>query len=124
MSVSDLDARAKAVVLLARGTSTDKVGEQVGVSGRTIRRWAEAPDFRTEVDAARRALLAEAVAALGAAARDAVATLHEALTDDSPGIRVRAAVALLGALPNVAEYAELNDRIAALESAAEAVNAA
>jgi hypothetical protein len=124
MSVSDLDARATAVVLLARGTSTDKAGEQVGVSGRTIRRWAEAPDFRAEVDDARRALLAEAVAALGAAARDAVATLHAALTDDSPGIRVRAAVALLGALPNVAEYAELNDRIANLEAAAEAVNAA
>lgn len=124
MTTIDLDAKAKAVLLIARGTSTDKVGEQVGVSGRTIRRWAEAPEFRTEVEAARRALLGEAVAALGAAARDAVATLHDALSDDSPNIRVRAAVALLGALPNVAEYAELNDRIAALESAAAEVNAA
>lgn len=117
MSVSDLDARAKAVVLLARGTSTDKVGEQVGVSGRTIRRWAEAPDFRTEVDAARRALLSEARAALGAAARDAVVALHEALADDSAAVRVRAASVLLGALPAFAEHVDLEERLTALEAA-------
>lgn len=115
--LTELDAKSRAVVLLARGTNSDKVGEMVGVSGRTIRRWAEAPDFRAEVEAARRALLDEAVRALSSAARDAVSVLHESLTDPAPNIRLRAAVALLGALPSISEHVALEERIAALEAA-------
>lgn len=115
--LTEIDVKAQAVILLARGTNSDKVGETVGVSGRTIRRWAEQPDFRTEVDAARRALLDEAVKALAAASRDAIATLHAALTDDSPNVRVRAASVLLGSLPSLTEHLELSERISALESA-------
>lgn len=116
MAVSDLDAKTRAAVLLARGTTTDVAGEAVGVSGRTIRRWREDPDFEADVQAARRALLAEAVAALGAAARDAVSTLHAALKDESPNVRVRAASVLLSALPSITEHADLEQRIAALEA--------
>jgi hypothetical protein len=115
--LTELDAKAQAVILLARGTNSDKTGEQVGVSGRTIRRWAEAPDFRAEVEAARRALLDEAVKALSAAARDAVDVLHQSLADDNASIRLRAAVALLGALPSISEHVALEERIAALEAA-------
>ncbi|WP_435601266.1 hypothetical protein [Streptomyces sp. C10-9-1] len=117
MTRTDLDAKAQAIVLLARGTNSDKVGETVGVSGRTIRRWAEAPDFKTEVETARRALLDEAVKALSAAAREAVDVLHQALGDESPSIRLRAAVALLGALPSISEHVALEERLTALESA-------
>lgn len=115
--LTDLDAKNKAVILLARGMNSDKVGEQVGVSGRTIRRWAEGPELRAEVETARRALLTEAVAALGAAARDAVTALHEALADDSAAVRVRAASVLLGALPAFAEHVDLEERLTALEAA-------
>jgi hypothetical protein len=117
MSVSGLDAKTRVALLLAQGHTADKAGEAVGVSGRTVRRWREDPAFEAEIQKARQAILAEAVAALGAAARDAVATLHAALTEDSAAVRVRAAAVLLGALPNLAEFAELSDRIAALEAA-------
>ncbi|MFF8954091.1 hypothetical protein ACF09I_35640 [Streptomyces sp. NPDC014940] len=117
MSAIDLDAKNRAALLLARGLSSDKAGEDVGVSGRTVRRWREEPGFEAQVQEARRAILAEAVAALGAAARDAVATLHAALSEDSAAVRVRAAAVLLSALPSLAEFAELSDRMAALEAA-------
>ncbi|MFE5872127.1 helix-turn-helix domain-containing protein [Streptomyces roseifaciens] len=124
MTVHDLDQRSRAVLCLARGMTTDKTGEQVGASGRTIRRWREDPAFEADVRAARRALLNEAVAALGAAARDAVDALHDALADPSAGIRVRAASVLLGALPSISEHADLEQRITDLEAAVELRGAA
>ncbi|MFJ9376831.1 hypothetical protein [Streptomyces sp. NPDC101455] len=117
MAVSDLDAKTKVALALAQGCTSDKAGEAAGVSGRTVRRWREDPDFDAEIQEARRSILSEAVAALGAAARDAVDTLHAALTEESPSIRVRAAVAIISALPGLAEHAELNDRLARLEAA-------
>ncbi|MFJ4672999.1 helix-turn-helix domain-containing protein [Kitasatospora purpeofusca] len=119
MSVYGLQTRTDVALLIARGTSVDQASKETGVSGRTIRRWREEPDFENEIQAARRAILTEAVAALGAAARDAVTTLHAALKDPSPGIRVRAASVLLSSLPAISEHAELNERLAALEAAAE-----
>lgn len=117
MTISDLDAKTQAVLLLARGMSTDKVGEEIGMSGRTVRRWREDPEFEARVQDAARELLGEAVAALGAAARDAVETLHAALRDENAAVRVRAASVLLSALPAVSEYAALEHRLAALEAA-------
>lgn len=117
MAVTDLDAKTRVALALAQGVSSDKAGEAAGVSGRTVRRWREDPAFEAQVQEARRAILSEAVAALGAAARDAVDTLRAALSEDSPSIRVRAAVAIISALPGLAEHAELNERLTKLEAA-------
>ena len=117
MSVADLDRKSQAALLLARGTTTDKTGEAIGVSGRTVRRWLEDPAFQADVETARQALLGEAVRALAGAARDAVTALHSALADQSAGIRVRAASVLLSALPSLTEHFDLERRIAAIEEA-------
>lgn len=117
MTVSDLDVKSRAAILLASGSSTDKTGEALGKSGRTIRRWREDPDFEAEVTAARKEVLAEARSALGAAARDAIATLHAALKDPSVALQVRAASVLLAALPAVTEQLEFEERLGALELA-------
>ncbi|WP_405580706.1 helix-turn-helix domain-containing protein [Streptomyces sp. NBC_01092] len=117
MTVSDLDAKSQAIILLARGASTDKTGETLGVSGRTIRRWREDPDFEQDVLTARRELLAEARAALAGAARDAITTLHAALQDENPANRIRAASILVNTLPAISEQLELEDRLAQLEAA-------
>jgi HEAT repeat protein len=119
-----LDQKAEAVLLLARGLTSDKVGEQIGVNGRTVRRWLTDPAFTTDVRAARTIVLDEAVRALGAAAADAVAALRAALGDPSPSIRIRAAIALLSILPGFAEHASLDERITALEAAVEKGEAA
>jgi hypothetical protein len=118
MTVSDLDTKASAALLLARGAGADRAGEAVGRSARTIRRWrAEDPEFEAQVQAARREILDQAVMALGQAAADAVATLHGALHDDNPHVRVRAAVGLLAALPAITAHVSFEERLAALETA-------
>ncbi|MEH0582821.1 hypothetical protein QA942_01405 [Streptomyces sp. B21-106] len=117
MTVSGLDSKSQAIILLARGVSSDKTGEELGVSGRTVRRWREDPDFEAEIRAAQKALFAEARAALGGAARDAIAALHQALEDPSTALRIRAAAVLLSALPAISEQFELEERLAALEAA-------
>jgi hypothetical protein len=125
MSVVDLDQKARAAVLLARGMSTDKVGAEVGTSGRTVRRWRENPHFEADVREARREILGEITDAIAAAARDAVDALHEAVKDkQNPVTRVRAAQALLGALPAVREHLELAEKVAAIEAAAKEAGAA
>ncbi|MFG2640804.1 hypothetical protein ACGFYP_07480 [Streptomyces sp. NPDC048370] len=115
-TVIDQPDKATAVALLARGLSTEAVGREIGVDGRRVRRWREAPEFQAEVEAARRAILAEAVSALTAAVRDAVSTLHESLEDSSAAVRVRAASEILRALPLLADHAELETRLTALEA--------
>lgn len=103
-------------MLLARGVSAAKVGERVGKSERTIRRWREDPAFEESIKAARRAGLHEAVAALEATCRAAVSVLGKALGDENPAIRVRAALGLLNALPVLSGHAGLEERVAALEA--------
>lgn len=118
MTGNDQDAKAEAALLLARGAGADKAGQAVGRSARTIRRWRQQDaQFEAEVQAARREILDQAVMALGQAAADAVATLHAATRDDNPAIRVRAATALLSALPAISAHVEFSERLTALEAA-------
>lgn len=116
MTKVDLSAREAAIALLARGMSSNDVGTTIGVSGRTVRRWREDPDFRTNVETARREILQEAVAALTSAVRKAVTALEDALTDPSPMVRVKAGGDLLRSLPALSEHAAYEARLAALEA--------
>ncbi len=117
MTIHDLDSKSTAALLLAQGHTAEQVSKAVNVSARTIRRWRTDTTFEADVQTARRAILNEAVAALGAAAREAIDTLRTALGDDSANIRVRAAGLILSALPSIAEHVELNERLTALEAA-------
>lgn len=119
MSTIDLDKKAEAALLLACGTSTEKTGEAVGVSGRTVRRWLDDTTFRADVDAHRREIIADAVRGLTGASRDAITVLRAALADESVNVRLRAATVLLGALPTLTQHFDLEGRIAALEIAAD-----
>jgi len=118
MAADDLlERREQAAVCLARGMSTDATGEAVGASGRTVRRWREEPDFKEQVAANRQAMRAEAAAALGSAAREAVDVLCACLQDDSAHVRVRAALGILSALPSIVEHVEFEERLTAIEQA-------
>jgi DNA-directed RNA polymerase specialized sigma24 family protein len=45
----ELPPRVRAAVLLAMGRPTEEIGPEVGVSGRTVRRWRARPEFRSDI---------------------------------------------------------------------------
>lgn len=111
-----LSPKNAAIPLLARGLSTDAVGAEVGVNGRTVRTWRQDAEFEAEVEAARQALLAESIGVLTTAVRKAAEVVMELLDDPSPGIRVRAVSEVFRALPILSEHAALEARLTALEA--------
>ncbi|MBU4213968.1 MAG: hypothetical protein KJ792_04850 [Actinobacteria bacterium] len=86
----------------------------VQVSARTLRRWRSREVFARAVRQAAREMDREAVDALRAATVDAVATLRRALDEDAPAVRVRAAVAIVGAAERARDD-DLDARLSALE---------
>ncbi|MEU2571764.1 MULTISPECIES: helix-turn-helix domain-containing protein [Streptomyces] len=119
MSSDVLDRKTRAAVLLARGMPSERVGRDVGVTGRTVRRWLDDPAFAERVQEIRHATLAETVRSLETVARHSVAVLGKVIADDDAprAVRVRAALGVLAALPNIAAHAELEERLSALEAA-------
>ncbi|MER7838444.1 helix-turn-helix domain-containing protein [Streptomyces sp. NPDC096040] len=61
---TELPPRMRAAVLLAMGRPTEEIGPEVGVSGRTVRRWRARPEMRADVRRVRLRLLDGAVAFL------------------------------------------------------------
>ncbi|MFC3347765.1 hypothetical protein ACFOOM_10060 [Streptomyces echinoruber] len=112
-------ARPAAIIALARGATSEEAARESGVSGRTIRRWMEDPDFQIEVRDTRTEILSSAVGQLAAGAAEAVTTLREALRDADGRNRVQAARTLLDACLSLRESLDLEQRLAALEAAEE-----
>ncbi|MFE4697151.1 hypothetical protein ACFRIC_08675 [Streptomyces sp. NPDC056738] len=53
----ELPPRLRAAVLLAMGRPTEEIGPEIGVSGRTVRRWSARPEMRADVTRVRMRLL-------------------------------------------------------------------
>jgi hypothetical protein len=60
----ELPPRVRAAVLLALGRSTEEIGPEIGVSGRTVRRWRMRSDFREDIGRVRLRLLDAAASSL------------------------------------------------------------
>lgn len=108
--------RPAAVLALAQGHTTGQAAKQAGVSGRTILRWLDDPDFRQEITDTRTDLLRAATGRLAAASTKAVDTLVDALTTEKGQARVQAAKVLLESTLALRESLDLEERIAAIEA--------
>lgn len=62
----ELPPRLRAAVLLAMGRSAEEIGPEIGVSGRTVRRWRQRPEMRADIRRVRVRLLDGAVASVRA----------------------------------------------------------
>jgi hypothetical protein len=87
---------------------------------RSIVRWkADDPDFQARVRDLRGQLLDSVLGRLADAAVKAVTTLEESLTAESEQTRVRAALGILSTLVSVRSAVDIEERVAALEAAAQ-----
>ncbi|MEV7442022.1 helix-turn-helix domain-containing protein [Streptomyces sp. NPDC091204] len=111
--------KERAAVLLARGMPAERVAREVDVTGRTVRRWLEDSAYAERVQELRRTSLGETLRGLETISRNAVHVLGSVMTnaEESPTVRVRAAIGVLTLLPRFAEHVELEERVALLEAA-------
>lgn len=114
-------ADAALIAALAAGRTQAEAAELAGVSERTVRRRLEGAPFRRAVARQRAASLERAAGVLAAMIDEAAATLRAVMADpDAPASsRVAAARTVLLLGQDLHERAGLEERIAALEEAAE-----
>lgn len=110
---------------LAAGLGTARAAKASGYSPATVKRRRDDESFMGQVRERRAELLAETAAQLGASGSAAVATLLRLLSDGNPaGVRLGAAKALLAAGLDYRAAVELEARLAAVEAAVDAADAA
>lgn len=92
-----------AVKLLAMDTPAYQVAERLEVSTMTIYRWQRIPEFEAKLRSITSSGLEEVAKKMNAATLTAIETLQEAMCDmrEPTGTRMKAAVAVLGAMPSV-----------------------
>jgi hypothetical protein len=112
------DQKADLALALATGSTVRAWAKARNVPERTAYKWARSPEVKKQVRRIRRRAIDRAVGRLSrhaAAAADQIARLAKAAESES--VQLQAARAVLADLMHVANYAELEDRIAQLERA-------
>jgi len=110
------NADAALVAALAAGRTVQEAARTAGVSERTVYRRLEDPTFTCQVDAARDAMVSQAVARLSAATTAAVDALRGLLDSPLDFARLAAARSILELTLKFREHDELTARVTALEA--------
>ena len=108
---------ARLVLALAAGANATAAARRAGCSRRTVFRRLQDPSFCRAVGTARGQILSRATARLARTSTQAVATLEKLLDDGSASVRRMAAKSLLDSLARLTDLAEVEERIAELETA-------
>jgi hypothetical protein len=108
---------ARLVLALAAGANATSAARRAGCSRATVFRRLQDADFCRAVSKSRGQILSRATARLARTSTQAVDTLQKLLDDDSPTVRRSAAKSLLDSLARLTDLAEVEERIAELETA-------
>jgi hypothetical protein len=108
---------ARLVLALAAGANATAAARRAGCSRRTVFRRLQDPSFCRAVGTARGQILSRATARLARTSTQAVDTLQKLLDDGSAAVRRIAAKSLLDSLARLTDLAEVEERIAELETA-------
>lgn len=107
---------ALAALAIAQGSTMKAIAARLGLSERTIRRWAKTAAFKARVEALRSEYTDATLGRLADASSAAVGVLIDLMAEaDTDSTRLAAAKAILDKLPIISEYADLARRIAELE---------
>ena len=104
------------VAALAAGMSVRAAAKRAGLAERTAYRRLDSPDFRRDVDKARREIISRATAKLAASSTKAADTLRKLLRSNDEHVRLAAARWTLRLLTTMLDHQELSDRVATLEA--------
>ena len=106
---------------LAAGLTAEDAGRQAGIPGNTVRLWRrEDAEFAALVRQMNDELVSEAVYALGAVSRKAVATLDAGMNGNAKPAQIRAADIVLSRLAPLREFELMRARLEQLEALAAA----
>src|SRR4051794_17663696 len=89
------NADSALIAALAAGRTVEDAARRAHVSPSTVARRQRDPEFVARVDASRRAMWETAISQAAAASTEAVSTLRDLLSGESPSARLGAARALL-----------------------------
>jgi hypothetical protein len=112
------DQKAALALAIAAGGTVKAWAKQHDVPERTAYKWARSPEVRNRVKRIRRRAIDRAIGRLSryaSAAAEQIARLAKGAESES--VKLQAARAVLADLMQVANYADLEDRIAELERA-------
>jgi hypothetical protein len=110
--------QVKMIGFLLDSGNVQAAAQSAGVSRSTFYRWLDdCPAFKAELDRGRRTLFSEALSRLAGAAARAVDVLAEAMSGRNTAERGRAAGRVLDLALRIAEFEQLDARLAALEEA-------
>jgi hypothetical protein len=116
-------AEDKLLLTLACGATVENAARQCQLCKRTVYRRMEEPDFKKRLQALRTDMVQRTAGALTAAGSEAVRALLELLRGArAEAVRLGAARSVLEIGMKAREFAELEERLAALEQQAETNN--
>jgi len=112
----------EAIGALLSQRNIDEAAKAVGIAPNTLMKWMKDPGFQNAYRDARRQAFGQCVARLQQAASAATTTLLRILVDPNAPASVRARVAdsIIGHATKAIEVEDIQERLTALESAAEA----
>ena len=108
----------KALLAILENPTIRGAAKACGLGERTLYRYLEKPAFKAELRKVQDGLIASASSALAGLSGEAIETLGKVMRDkDTPrGVKVRAAVAILGQRRKSTELDDLTQRVQALET--------
>lgn len=109
--------QARAIAALLTAKDLQSAAKEAGVSEGTLHRWLDDPSFKATLRKAEGEAIDDAVRRLSGTARYAVGVVISIMADKtSPAsVRLRAAQTIVDQLVKLKGFADLEDRIAALE---------
>ena len=113
--------KEEAIVALLSHRTVEEAANAVGIATRTLLRWLQISEFRKEYLKARREVVCQGIARLQQATGAASVTILKLMTDPNvpAAVRLRAAEAVFGLALKGVEGEDIEERLAALERAAD-----